>query len=198
MSKVTVENGFRLSVHRLMCKGRFGHDDTCLPATYRGTWQWTNDGKPCAHLAYTIHQTATDSARLELSNQAWPEGTGHLIRLIAKPCRFGGTRWFARCPRTGRMVSKLYRPNGAQLFLARQAYRLAYLSQCDAPGLDRAYNQRQRLMKQKLKCEFHECPVKPKWMRLKTYDVICQKLERLNYIVDTNFLWRFKCSLQST
>lgn len=45
--------------------------------------------------------------------------------------RFGGLRWWFRCPATWRRCAKLYLPNGGRRFLSRKAYRLRYASQVE-------------------------------------------------------------------
>ena len=51
------------------------------------------------------------------------------IRLEALACRFGGSRWYAICPKTGRRAAHLYM--GKEGALSRRAYQLAFDSQCE-------------------------------------------------------------------
>lgn len=51
------------------------------------------------------------------------------VRLEMTAQRFGGVRWWFRCPRTGRRCRKLFLPLGGHQFLSRYAYRLGYASQ---------------------------------------------------------------------
>ena len=144
-----------------------------------------------------VDQAAHNTARLELSYNAFGEPIKYSMALTARPCRFGGRRWFAICPRTGLTVSKLYLPNGATRFLARQAYRTAYQSQCDAAGLDRALNRHNRVAVKKLNCDDPDWPRRPKWMRWKTYEKHLDTLDKLDSKIDSAFLRRFGMSINS-
>jgi hypothetical protein len=71
---------------------------------------------------------------------------------------------------------KLYLPNGAFTFASRQAYRLAYRSQREAPhdrALRRAFKLRGKLGADGGRGDYVP---KPKWMRWPTYD---RKLEEI-------------------
>jgi hypothetical protein len=51
------------------------------------------------------------------------------IHLVAMPMPFGGCRWFALCPVTGRRCTTLVLPSGGRRFASVRAYRLPYASQ---------------------------------------------------------------------
>ncbi len=95
-------------------------------------------------------------------------------------CRFGGERpWFvcesgASCDRN---VAKLYL--GARRFACRHCYRLGYAVQRCGP-LDRAHNHLARLhgkLGSGYDGPFDLPPIKPKWMRQRTYDRILLQIE---------------------
>jgi hypothetical protein len=86
--------------------------------------------------------------RLKYTTTRWDgerRESDYWIQLETTPQPFGGRRWRFVCPRTGRRAAKLYLPNGAFTFASRQAYRLAYRSQREAPH-DRA-------LRRAFKCE---------------------------------------------
>ena len=118
------------------------------------------------HLRYTITQWDREQRELD-----------YWIQLETTPQPFGGRRWWFVCPRTGRRADKLYLPNGAFTFAARQAYRLAYRSQREAPH-DRALRRAFKL-RSKLGADggIGDYVPKPKWMRWPTYD---RKLEEIS------------------
>ena len=195
MSKAIIEHGLTLNIHRMVLSARSGRVD--LPIYHWGAWQWTRDGKPRGTINYTIDQAFPNAATLQLSYNACSEPVKYSMALTARPCRFGGVRWFAICPRTGLTVSKVYLPCGATRFLARQAYRVAYQSQCDAAGLDRALNRHNRVAIKKLNCDDPDWPRRPKWMRWKTYEKHLDKLDELNSKIDAAFLRRFGIPINS-
>jgi hypothetical protein len=120
------------------------------------------------------------------------------IELESTPQPFGGRRWWFICPRMGVRVAKLYLPNGAYTFASRQAYRLAYRSQREAP-YDRALR---RVFKSQAKLGveggiWDHIP-KPKWMRWRTYDRQLEQIARAEEIIDGHlaaFLYKLDPSL---
>ena len=194
MTKAIIEHGLSINIHRMVLSAKSKGD---LPIHHWGAWQWTRGGEPRATINYAIDQAFQDTATLELSYNASGEPVKYTMQLLARPCRFGGWRWFAICPHTGLIVSKVYLPNGAKRFLARQAYRVAYQSQCDADGLDRALNRRNRMAFKKLKSDDPDFAMKPKWMRWKTYEKHSATLDNLEHEMNTAFLQRFGFSIDS-
>ena len=195
MTKAIIEHGLSINIHRMVLSAETRKDR--LPIYYRGAWQWTRDGEPRATIHYAIDQSFQDAATLELSYNASGEPVSYSMALIARACRFGGWRWFAICPNTGLIVSKLYLPKGAKRFLARQAYRVTYQSQCDAGGLDRALNRRNRMAFKKLKSDDPDLATKPKWMRWKTYEKHAAKLDGLEREMNIAFMQRFGIPIDS-
>ena len=195
MAKAIVEHGLRLPIHRMMMEGTTNKGRFEKPMSSTGSWRWTSDGEIRGTIGYAIHQTASNHATLDLSYTVAGQVMNYAIQLVAEPCRFGGWRWFAFCPHTGRKACKLYLPNGGKRFLSRKAYSLAYRSQCDAAGFDRTCNQRNRILARKLKGDDPQLPLKPKWMRLKTYEHWLEVLDGLESEINTALVRRFKLPL---
>lgn len=57
------------------------------------------------------------------------EPVEQLITLVSVAMRFGGWRWYAICPFTGRRCTTLVLPNGGHRFASVKAWRLPYGSQ---------------------------------------------------------------------
>lgn len=126
----------------------------------------TDSGTASLHLAYSSR-----TLDLALSTST--------MDLVTIPQRFGGVRWWFLCPFTGRQVHKLYLPRGAREFRSRQAYGLMYASQRESPmekHVHKARRLRRRLGDQ---CtELHgPIPLKPKWMRWRTYDACVHAIQ---------------------
>jgi hypothetical protein len=51
-----------------------------------------------------------------------------VIPLVSSPMKFGGVRWWGRCPSCFLRVLKLYRPPGERRFACRACHRLTYKS----------------------------------------------------------------------
>ncbi len=116
-------------------------------------------------------------------------GVGHRvsyrIQLERTPCRFGGWRWWFRCPSTARRAHKLFLPRGGECFLSRPAYRLAYVSQrLDAMG---RLQHRKRLILRKLDGDW-EAAQRPKGMRHGTYERLLERLDEVELLIDACFL----------
>lgn len=182
---VILDYGLRLDIHRLTKQALQQSD------CWRGAWGWSRDGKTHSSITYEVKRQGLREARLHLSYTRNREPMAYDVRLVAEPCRFGGSRWFAICPATGLRVSKLYLPPGARQFLARKAWKLAYASQNVAPGFDRLCDQRDRLLAKKLKSNDPDLPLKPKGMRWRTYERQLEKLEYLQTAMDLAILQRF-------
>lgn len=102
----------------------------------RGGWQWTVDGEQVASISYAMELAGL---RLKYSCASFwhgKEDIDYLVPIIRRPCRFGGSRPYFKCPGVkngrycGRKVAKLY---GGRYFLCRHCLNLAYRSQSEEP-----------------------------------------------------------------
>src|ERR1700760_2646340 len=151
------------------------------------SWQWTRYGEdePWAEVEIRLElrsRSGTAWLRYDVDHFSRPTGPQEYpVSLETTPCRFGGLRWWWICPATGRRAAKLYLPNGGIRFLSRGpgAYRLPYASQ--RQGRTGRMHARSRQLYRKLGAEYYgpldSClPPKPKRMRWRTYEAICDKL----------------------
>jgi hypothetical protein len=155
-----------------------------------GAWRWHwGSLKQLTGLVEYEGATQEDSGDLHLKSitrfdpMGKPVTTpGQTIRLVTTIPPYGGRRWWFLCPRTGKRVMKLHLPYGAHAFASRQAYRLGYAVQREAPR-DKAYR-RARKARHRIGGSDNlalPLPNKPKWMRWPTYDRLvaeCQVAER--------------------
>jgi hypothetical protein len=141
-----------------------------------------------------MHQES-GRVRLKYTTTRWDgerRESDYWISLETTPQPFGGRRWWFVCPRTGRRAGKLYLPNGAFIFAARQAqaraYRLADRSQREAPH-DRALRRAFKL-RGKLGADggIGDYVPKPKWMRWRTYDRKLEEIFAAEEVVDAHLL----------
>ena len=146
--------------------------------TTQGRWYWTTNGHEVASVSFTA--TLTDTAgMLVLDYSHADRATGErqpvtcriTLETIANP--YGGRRWFARCPATGRRAVKLYKWPGIALFCHREAvrpkptYAIQRLS-----GTDRINAQRWALRRKlgDTTSDLMGEPDKPKWTRWRTFE----------------------------
>jgi len=145
-----------------------------LPSAANGSIQGQHRHDENVALIGMTRASLTGENDANLSIEFRLNGEPELIWLEKRPCRFGGGRWFAVCPHSGRTAAKLYLPSGGRRFLSRHAYRMGYRSQYEAPA-GRATLKQDRLAA-RLGLDLH-CPVKPKWMRWRTYDRAPDRLD---------------------
>ncbi len=68
---------------------------------------------------------------LHIQGEAFGERVRQTVRLVSKPMRFGGKRWYFLCPSTKRLCCKLILPPTGQHFASVKAFGMAYRSQRD-------------------------------------------------------------------
>ncbi|MBT9293045.1 hypothetical protein [Prosthecodimorpha staleyi] len=176
MALALVESGLRLDIHRLV-KGS-------IPGDCRAQlWQWWRGEMLSGSICFRVVLEDDSRATLILDYLRNGRPTRQDIRLRPVGCRFGGVRWYAVCPRTGRRASKLYLPAGESRFLSRNAYGLAYRSQRDSAGFSRDISRRNRLLA-KLKADDPDYCPRPKWMRTRTYNRLTAHLEAMELRLD--------------
>jgi len=173
----TTENGLTLSLSKLL------RDKLFRPGcAWGGQLVWTNTttGERVGAIGYEAHlDEEAGRVRLYYTTTRWDgerRASDYWISLTTTSQPFGGRRWWFVCPRTGRRAAKLYLPSGAFTFASRQAHRLAYRSQREAPhdgALRRAFKLRGELGADG---GIGDYVPKPKWMRRPTYD---RKLEEI-------------------
>jgi hypothetical protein len=105
------------------------------------------------------------------------EGREQQISLVAQPCHFGGVRWLMKCPLTGKRVSVLWRPPGAETFGSRHAFgNASYWTQSVSP-LDRAWRKKRKIALRLGSKDPADCrmPPRPRWMRNTTYRKLAER-----------------------
>ena len=110
----------------------------------------------------------------------------YTVGLRKTPCRFGGWRWWWRCPASGLAVFKLFLPYGGWQFRSRSAYRLGYA--CQRETL------RDRRVRKALKLHRalggdgsvigDDTPPKPKGMHWTTYEMRVREWEHAEQEAD--------------
>ena len=135
------------------------------------SWAWSRGGEPAGEVGI---QTASDHVRL---GYTWtprgsdPQQIDCPVRLERTPCHFGGTRPWFRCPRCWALRAVIYGVAGDGKFGCRQCMRLGYASEAES-RIDRMNRKLH-----KLQAKLGEDGEKPKWMRWRTFDRICEQLD---------------------
>ena len=149
-------------------------------------WGWSVDGETTASIGARV-QSDGDAAILILDYKLNGSPVTQRIRLASSPCRFGGVRWLAICPNTGRRVAHLY--IGASGAFSRHAYGLAFNSQREC-ALDRSLRRRDKALA-KLKADDPMLFRRPKGMHSRTYERLMQEVFQEEEFLDVAILARF-------
>jgi hypothetical protein len=138
-------------------------------------------GRPGAFIRCTLTYASGETIRAELKLMDYGGlldlfygGRHQSLSLVFSERHLGGRQWYVICPRTGRRVRVLFRPNGATWFASRHAWgrRAAYASQFLDPS-GRAWRTKAKV-KARLLGEADpdewDLPPRPKRMRQSTYE----------------------------
>lgn len=182
------------------CLIRFG----ALRDGARGSLTWRDSyGDERGGISYaTVMQT--DSGALTLLYSLPDRETDDrksiqcFIRLSSLPLHYGGRRWYMHCPYTGRRALKLYKFSGIEQFCHRTAIRPlpTYASQ-RVSGINRVIEQRwaiRRKLGDKVSDLFGE-PMRPKWIRWRTYERYAARDAELSARENSYFLSFFGRSM---
>lgn len=110
---------------------------------WSGTLSWDRRGERVGSMGFTA-DLGGEERKLVLSYAYRGEPRTVTVRLEAEPMRFGGFRYYARCPLTGRRCIVL--PVVGGVVACRQAHRLVYASQSE-DWLGRLRSRSERLEK---------------------------------------------------
>ena len=160
----TVESCRQIDVRRWAREGM-------LQPGYWGRWQWTRDGKTVASIRLRAEVGYVELSYMHTAQEGPFNDVSYPVSLETTPCRYGGTRYWFRCPARGcgRRVAILYL--GGRIFACRHCYRLAYVSARENAG-DRATRRADKIREQ-LGWEpgiLNGEGGKPKWMRWRTFE----------------------------
>jgi hypothetical protein len=183
----TVEGARRLDVMRLARAG-------FLSRPRSGKLEWSYAGKTTASIRIKgdRHAIILDYCA-KVGADDW-QTVHQQVPICWTTCRFGGERpWFlcnvsADGVYCGRKVAQIY--GAGRLFACRHCYRLGYQVQRGGP-LDRAHR-RLASLHRRLGAEYYGPdkipPLRPKWMRHRTYARVLQRIEANKIRLDTAFI----------
>lgn len=139
----TVDAALRLDI-RVMRRRGFLRPGAVTSGVLR--WTWTATGEESGSVGVTVNLTEPDAGFVVVRFSLNGEPRVQHIDLVSRPMRYGGRRYYFRCPKQGRACEVL--PICGGVFASRQAHRLTYQSQsADQLGRlrDKAWNLEKRL-----------------------------------------------------
>jgi len=166
-----IESALVLNIGRLRKDG--------LLRSGSGSLHWHNShGKEVASAGFRCALSG-DSGALTLQYNYPDPDSGErkdvecFIPISSVPLNYGGRRWFMHCPYTGQRAVKLYKFSRIDKFCHRTSVRPlpTYESQ-RVSGASRIFDQRWRLRRRlgDTVSDLFSEPVKPKWMRWRTFE----------------------------
>lgn len=177
--KPVLDDSRTLSIHRTVMVRKGWRPPQ--PGMRRGgssTWFY-RDGTVAGRIEHTV-EIEEATGRLTLDYRLNGEDVRQVFALVGRPCRFGGVRWMARCPKTGKPVAKLYLCGGA--FRPRHLLDASYRSQDRVPATEKL-REREVALLRRLGADdsVPGDPPKPKWMRWPTYSRLALELRAVRY-----------------
>lgn len=174
MSKPILDHGNILNVHRVATGYGARRPGPGMRGVGTATW-WYRDGRSAGSIGHTTEIHTEDAGTLTLEYRLNGEPVRQVFEIIGRPCRFGGHRWLAVCPRTGRPVAKLY--NCCGTFQPRHLLRGSYHSQGRVRPAEKLRDREVAILR-RLGADDSSPPKprKPKWMRVRTYHRLVYEL----------------------
>jgi hypothetical protein len=167
MRKPVLDHGNTLTIHRVVTSAGTRRPKPGDRFTETSTWRYRN-GEVAGRVGHTVAIHADDAGTLALEYTLNGQPVRQWFDLFGRPCRFGGYRWLARCPATGRPVAKLYGCTGT--FQPRHRLVASYRSQDRMPATEKLRDREVAILR-RLDADdsVRGDPPKPKWMRWPTY-----------------------------
>lgn len=159
----------------------FARNDLRANRTRSGHLAWARGGERVAAVHYSA-ALGEDSGELRVDYVWTPHGepipVTCVIPLCTRSAHFGGRYWYMLCPYTWRPARKLYKFSGIEKFCHRTAIRPlpTYASQ-RVSGLARVQHKRWTI-RRKLGDNWTgllDEPLRPKWMRWRTFNRYAQR-----------------------
>ena len=121
----TTDDCLRINLSHLKQRGMLRRH--CMT---RREQMWGQDGQTVAQLTLVsdVH-CLQPSPRLTITGHAFDRVINCVIQLEEQPLPYGGERWYALCPRTGRRSTALVLPPGRAQFASVSGWNVAYGSQ---------------------------------------------------------------------
>ena len=119
-----VERSLRFDIRDLKRRGAV-KAGSCSSGTYR----WSLGSEPAGSISYRIDLSDPDNGFAVLSFSVDGEPKTQRIAIIAKPCRYGGRRFYFYCGLSWQLCEVLCGVGG--VFAARDYHRLTYYSQSE-------------------------------------------------------------------
>lgn len=120
----TVESACRIDLRFMRAKGAFRDGGVSA-----GSLRWSSHGEETGSVSYSVDLTSPDSRQLVVSFTCRGEAKRTVVLLEAVPMRFGGHRYYARCPLSDRRCEVL--PIVGGVIACRQVHRLTYATQSE-------------------------------------------------------------------
>jgi hypothetical protein len=172
------EQALALDIRTLSRKGHLA------PGTYTGHY-WSRGGEPCGSIECAARTNCLVLSYTRTTEGGEPARYRYEVPVERTSCRFGGSRPWFRCPWCNRRCAVIYGLSRDGYFACRICLRLAYTSECECP-----FGRLLRRM-EKLEARLIDGELKPKGMRWRTFERICERIDEIDQTIDTMAFVRF-------
>jgi hypothetical protein len=109
------------------------------------------------------------------------------VTIVRRSTQVAGGTWLIECPETKKMVRSLYLAPGQQRFRSHHTLSLTYRTK-SMNALERCLHRCEKLMTQIGATDFLDSPPRPKYMRRRTYQQICERMNEEASIMARSFV----------
>ena len=169
------ELSFPLDIRRL-------HRKQLLSPGSNFGWHWTQDGELIGNISLAVREGQIQFWYSWTPYESERRRMVYDVALECTPCRFGGSRPWFRCLGCARRCAVLYGFSADGYFACRRCLRLAYMSEAE-DTCGRLWRKQR-----KLEARLGENGERPKGMRRRTYEHICEKLAAVEEAKDMDFM----------
>ena len=134
-----------------------------------------------------IAKVGSDTGCISLHFDANGEAVVQKFTIVRRSTQVAGGTWLIECPETKKMVRSLYLAPGQQCFRSHHALSLTYRSK-SMNAWERCLHRCEKLMTQIGATDFLDSPPRPKYMRRRTYQQICERMNEEASIMARSFV----------
>jgi len=150
----------------------------------RHSQEWSQYGQTIANLTLVIDVHCLEpSPRLTITGYAFGNAINCVVQLDEYALPYGGERWYALCPHTGRRSTALVLPPGQVQFASVDGWGVAYGSQRECK-IGRAFRAMHKLDETRLsKCTRTPTRERHERRHMKAFETICDREERMAHLL---------------
>jgi len=140
-----------------------------------GIWRWSQDGETTGTVGYLVRDDTLE-LRYTASDEDGSQDIRYWIGVERGACRYGGHRFYWRCPFCHRRCEVLAMAHAGREWACTRCLRLRYVSQGLAPA-DRMQRRADAIYDRLGGSDAEGMVYKPKWMRWRTFNRLMEQAD---------------------